>query len=285
MEAGTLKTVAELAALQAAAQVAYTPCGAGSMVWHLWGSGPPVVLLHGGSGSWTHWVRNIEALASCGRQVLVPDLPGFGDSASPPDGHDADALPPWLEVGLGQLLGARPVDLVGFSFGGLVAGLLAARRQHPVQRLILVGAPALTNHPIGRIALRAWQGEPPGPARDAVHRHNLERLMLARPASVDVLALRIHDANLQRDRMRQRRLQATDLLLRTLPGITCPVAGIWGAEDALYRGRPDVVEHALGQAPAFESLVFIPHAGHWVQYEDAPTFNAALASVLGSMAS
>jgi pimeloyl-ACP methyl ester carboxylesterase len=146
--------------------------------------------------------------------------------------------------------------------------------------LILVGAPALTAQPIGRIALRAWQAEHPSPARDAVHRHNLERLMLATPSAGNALALRIHDANLQRDRMRQRRLQATDLLLRTLPTITCPVAGIWGTEDALYRRRRDVVEHALGQAPAFESLVFIPHAGHWVQYEDAPAFNAALALAL-----
>ena len=38
----------------------------GRMVWHRWGEElgqaardqPPVVLLHGGSGSWTHWVRN-----------------------------------------------------------------------------------------------------------------------------------------------------------------------------------------------------------------------------------
>lgn len=97
------------------------------MVWHCWGSGSPVVLLHGGSGSWTHWARNIEALAVTGQHVLVPDLPGFGDSASPPNGHDADALPPWLEVGLQQLLGEEPADLVGFSFGGLVAGLLAQR--------------------------------------------------------------------------------------------------------------------------------------------------------------
>ena len=191
-----MKTLADLAALEAAAQIERTRCGTGTVVWHLWGNGPPVVLLHGGSGSWTHWARNIDALVDSGRQVLVPDLPGFGDSTNPPQGQDADVLPPWLEIGLHQLLGAESVDLVGFSFGGLTAGLMAARRQQPVQRLILVGAPALTDQPIGRIALRAWQAEPPGPARDAVHRYNLERLMLACPSAVDALALRIHDDNL-----------------------------------------------------------------------------------------
>ncbi len=43
-----------------------------------------MVLLHGGSGSWTHWIRNIPMLLACGRQVWAQDLPGFGDSASPP---------------------------------------------------------------------------------------------------------------------------------------------------------------------------------------------------------
>ena len=45
-------------------------------VWHVWGAsdGPAVVLLHGGSGSWTHWVRNIAPLRDAGWRVLVPDL-------------------------------------------------------------------------------------------------------------------------------------------------------------------------------------------------------------------
>ncbi|MDB5843914.1 MAG: hydrolase-like protein, partial [Polaromonas sp.] len=54
------------------------------MVWRCWGEGAPVVLLHGGSGSWTHWIRNIPTLVACSRQVWAPDLPGFADSASPP---------------------------------------------------------------------------------------------------------------------------------------------------------------------------------------------------------
>src|SRR3546814_6277896 len=48
-------------------------CGDGQMVWRLWGEGPPLVLLHGGSGSWTHWFRNIPALARRYR-VIAADL-------------------------------------------------------------------------------------------------------------------------------------------------------------------------------------------------------------------
>ena len=44
-----------------------------------WGTGNPLVLLHGGMGSWSHWLRNIGALA---REftVITLDMPGYGSS-------------------------------------------------------------------------------------------------------------------------------------------------------------------------------------------------------------
>ena len=67
--------------LRAQATRRETPCGTGSLVWHVWGETrpgqPPVVLFHGGSGSWTHWVRNIEPLVAAGR-------PRHGRDARPP---------------------------------------------------------------------------------------------------------------------------------------------------------------------------------------------------------
>src|SRR5690606_36359389 len=103
----TLPTPSAVAELGAQARRVGTPCGDGEIVWYIWGAGGPdptrVVLLHGGSGSWTHWVRNIGALVAAGRTVWVPDLPGFGDSALPPAGGDADALVAPLAEGLQRL--------------------------------------------------------------------------------------------------------------------------------------------------------------------------------------
>ena len=278
-----ITTIAHAAALQAEARRVETPCGqAQSMVWHSWGDGSPVVLLHGGSGSWNHWVRNVAPLVRAGHQVLVPDLPGFGDSARPASGRDADALPPWVERGLDQLIGSAACDLVGFSFGGMVAGLLAAQCHQRARRLVLVGAPALALDADRKLGLRRWQHLADDAAREAAIRFNLRQLMLAHDASVDDLAMSLHTANLVRDRMQRRTLSKTDILLRTLPRIECPVFGIWGKHDALYRDRIDIVGPALAQAPLFQSLALIPEAGHWVQYEDAPAFNAALADALSA---
>lgn len=130
------------------------------------------------------------------------------------------------------------------------------------------------------LPLRARDAQPPGPRRDAVHRHNLATLMLHDPASIDEQAVALHAANIERDRLRRRRLMRGDLLLRTLPAVPCAVHGIRGEHDVLYRGRTAVIGHALAQAPRAHPLVVIPRAGHWVQYERADAFNAALAQAL-----
>jgi pimeloyl-ACP methyl ester carboxylesterase len=274
-------TLADLQALQAAAHVHHTPCGGEApLVWHAWGDGAPVLLLHGGAGSWTHWVRNIAALVRAGRRVWAPDMPGFGDSALPPGCQDADHLPPWLEQGLQVLLGPLPVDVVGFSFGGLVAGYLATARPQRVASLMLVGAPALSDERLPPLPLRIWSMAPPGERREAIHRHNLRTLMLARDASIDELAVAIHAANIERDRMRRRRLMLTDALRTLLPRIGCPLAGVWGEHDVLYRGRQGLVAAVLPLAPGFRGLTWVAGAGHWVPYEDAAAFDAALGAWL-----
>src|SRR5947208_8099049 len=90
---------------------AVIPCEAGSMVWRVWGEGRPLVLLHGASGSWTHWIRNVLPLAEQFR-VLAADMPGFGDSDLPPGLHTAEGLADVVASGLEVLVPAPgPLDV------------------------------------------------------------------------------------------------------------------------------------------------------------------------------
>ncbi len=88
-------------------------------------------------------------------------MPGCGESDRPPTGEDGDALPPWIEAGAAAL-GLDSFDLVGFSFGAMVAGFYAALYPQRVKRLVLVGAPGFNRTPGPKANLREWLRLPDG---------------------------------------------------------------------------------------------------------------------------
>jgi 2-hydroxy-6-oxonona-2,4-dienedioate hydrolase len=250
-------------------------------VWHAWGEGEPVVLLHGGSGSWTHWIRNIDTLVAGGRQVWAPDLPGCGDSDQPATGEDADGLVAPLLAGLRTLLGPRPFDLVGFSFGSLTAGLIAAERPAGLRRLVVVGAPVLDLGGMP-VKLSEWRHLSTAQEQAVVHRANLAALMLFRPEAITPAVVAIHAANLARDRLRRRRLALTDALARAIEKVRVPVTAIYGFEDAIYRGITDRLRATVEALPNVREFVAIEAAGHWVQYEAPAAFDDALRRALNA---
>lgn len=277
----------DLRASLAGAARLHTTCNGSRTVWHAWGqpSQPAVVLLHGGSGSWTHWVRNIAPLQAAGWRVLVPDLPGFGDSDLPSACTDVDALPAHLHAGLLQLQGAGAcgdqVRLVGFSFGGMAAALWLAAHPQDAQQLVLVGAPGMGLTVPERIPLKGWRHLPTSEKQNEVHRHNLMALMLQHPNSLDDLALSLHAANVARDRMPRRRMSSTDIVAKTLPQLQVPVSAIYGEHDALYKGRLPALQAAMErQSSHWGQWHTVAGAGHWVQYEAAQAFEVTLSCAL-----
>ncbi len=124
-------SAAIVASLDATARKERTPCGQATMVWRVWGAGEPLMLLHGGSGSWTHWIRNIPELARH-FELWVPDIPGLGDSAMPPEPRTPAHIAEIVCAGLDELLPPdRKLHLAGFSFGGHMCG--AAWRRGPAR--------------------------------------------------------------------------------------------------------------------------------------------------------
>ena len=242
------------------------PTPGGIQVWHAWNmsAGRPLVLLHGGSGSWTHWLRNIQGLSK-DRAVYALDLPGFGDSDLPPDARDADDLQHHVAQGLRQLLGDGPHDVMGFSFGGMTAGFIAAEQPELIQRLVLVGIPGLGlfGEPLD---LRGLREDMSRQERRNILRHNLLQIMLRHPESVDEATLDLQDANVSRDRLRRRRIARGDVLVHLQSKWQCPIHTIWGEFDSLVEERLYRVPEVLNQC-RLVSFHVVPQAGHWVQYE------------------
>ena len=253
-----------------------TEVASGDMVWRAWGEGPPLVLLHGASGSWTHWIRNVLPLAAHHR-VLAADMPGYGDSDAPPEPHTADALADLVAAGIERILPApAPLDLAGFSLGAIIGGLAAARLGARVRRFVLLGPGGLGLEPAPvRALLRLERGMAPAAVRH-VHRQNLLTLMLARPESADDLAVTLQIDNVARSRFRSGTIPISDSLRRALPHVRARLAGIWGGRDAFTGHHVAESRQALaGFDPGFEARVIEP-AGHWVNYEAAEQVNALL---------
>lgn len=252
----------------------------GDVRWHLWGAGPPLVLLHGGYGTWAHWVRVIKRLSARYR-LLVPDMPGFGESAAPPPPHDAETITAPLVAGLERLLrnDERP-SIAGFSFGGVIAGHMAAQLGARVEALVLVAPGGLGARRGDMPELLARDSSMSPEQAMAAHRRNLEILMFADPARIDALALHIQAGNTALHRIKSRPISSTDTLARALRHVPARKAAIWGEQDATagaYLSQRRAILHDIDPALDFRVM---PGTGHWVMYEAPDAFAALLLELL-----
>jgi pimeloyl-ACP methyl ester carboxylesterase len=256
------------------------------------GEGPPLVFVHGLSGSWQNWLEQLPVLADEHR-VLALDLPGFGHSPMP-EGEIAIAGYARL---LDRLLGERGIDaaaVVGNSMGGFIAAELAISFPRRVERLVLVSAAGLSTY------------NEPRTVRALPALRRLERISAASAAWVAAKS----DTVARRRRLREATMklvvrhpellpaplaaeqvsgagkpgfmQALDAVIGydvrdRLPEIACPTLIVWGDSDRLI---------AVGDADVFEELipdsrkVIFEDTGHMAMLERPAAFNALLRDFL-----
>ncbi|HXC29039.1 MAG TPA: alpha/beta hydrolase [Stellaceae bacterium] len=274
------ETKALVAGIAAEATRVESPCGDGSLVWRIWGSGPPLVLLHGGYGSWSHWIRNIPVLKQR-FMVIAVDLPGLGDSATPPEPWTAEGLAAIIVKGLDIVLpkGEQP-HMAGFSFGGVIGGVVAAQLGDRLKAFTVVGSNGLglerSPTPLERVAADASEEQ-----EFAAHRYNLNQLMIHNPDKIDQLALWLQKTNHAHARMRSRRFSRSGALVEALPKIKARLDGIWGERDATAYPHVDERRRILQEVQPGARFTVVPGAGHWVQFEEADAFNRIITEYAG----
>jgi len=241
------------------------------------GTGEPLLLLHGGAGSWTHWSRNIPVLARhyC---VFALDLPGCGDSPDVDDGVDADSYVATVAEAISGFSAiAGRFRLCGFSFGGATAAGVAARLGERVSQLALV-APGGFGAPRGRMLdlLRVPFKSNDDAAINSALRHNLAVMMFADSSRIDDQTIALHRDNVRRARYDSRRMSLSTITIRSLSAITAPVHIIWGDRDNLaYPSVTDRAATARTLRPEVQ-ISYVPGGGHWVQHEAADAVNDLL---------
>lgn len=252
------------------------------VVWRIWGPGPDqapgLIFLHGGSGSWRHWVRNIGAFTDR-RTVLVPDLPGYGESDVPDYPADLEVMGALLAAGIDEILGeAARYDLVAFSYGGSMCSQLLRQMPGRQRTITLSSVAGLGETRVPRmVSVRGKEGAELVEA----HRTNLLALMLSGPEAVDALALRVQHESTRLARIRPMSVRRGAPLRETLVGITAPVAAIWGTKDNfMYEGAMEDRLNTLRRVQPDAVVRLVEGAGHWLAYERSDIFNAFLSENL-----
>lgn len=272
-----------VAPLEGLAEVHRTPCGDGDLVWRRWGDDGkrPVILAHGGSGSWTHWIDTIPALIPH-YDVWAVDLPGLGDSAMPARPLTPQTCGKVLAEGVRHLIPAtRRPHLVTFSFGGHVGTFAALALGDHIASFTLSGCSALGLHPELEEFPKERNTMTPA-ERLHVHRRVLEILMFAEPSRIDDRAIAIQAGNVRKARFRSREFARTTEIKERLPEVKVPVRAIWGERDVLAKPTLDTLLDVLRAAQPDIVTRVVPDAGHWSMYENAAGFNAALLAQLAA---
>jgi len=105
---------------------------------------PVIVMIHGLRG--THHGLDLIAKSLVGYRIIVPDLPGFGESKPLNHEHTLENYVNWLDNFILGLNLSKPPILLGHSFGSIICASYASVNPKTISKLILVnpiGSPAL----------------------------------------------------------------------------------------------------------------------------------------------
>jgi pimeloyl-ACP methyl ester carboxylesterase len=267
----------ELQALENLAEKILVPCHEGTMAYRIW-QGPfhaeTVLLVHGGSGSWLHWVRNIAFLQ---RQyhVVTVDLPGLGDSAELPGGYTAADAVDLFVKGTLQVMQGQNFHIAAFSWGCAVSAQAAPQLAKQLSSLLLTGPASLGDIPrrgTMKPLIRRTRSMSEQEVHDA-NRENLARLMIYDRNRVDDLAVYIQTLNTRKARFNSPQFARSKLVLDGVSQIRVPLKVVYGQFDA--PGLPNIAakQKLLESVRADVEFEIVPDAGHWLQYEQAALFN------------
>jgi pimeloyl-ACP methyl ester carboxylesterase len=271
------------------------------------GEGPPLLFVHGLSGSWPNWLEQLPVFAggadgiagatpaapTGGHRVIALDLPGFGRSPMPPEQITISYYARTIDALLEEL-GVSAAAVVGNSMGGFTAAELAINFPQRVERLVLVSPAGIStyNDPRGTRALprlrhmehlvgayAAWV---------AAHAETVARRPGLRNATFGFVARHPRElpAALVAEQIRGagkpgflQGLQANleyDFRPR-LPEIACPTLIVWGERDRVITVRD--AERYSELIPGSRKVIFAD-TGHVAMLERPAEFNALLEEFL-----
>lgn len=210
------------------------------------GEGPPVVLLHGPGESALWWMRVIPRLTETHR-VIVPDLPGHGESKVTGESLDKELVFAWLSELIEQTCPSPPA-LVGNILGGSIGTRFAVRYGGQLGQLVLVNSLGLEKFrpsPIFAFSLIRFMIRPTQKNFDRFFPHCIYNVdELRSQMGKNWKPFMAYNLECARDKDRKAAMQSLMKELGTpkipdekLKSIEVPTALIWGRHDKANKLR------------------------------------------------
>jgi pimeloyl-ACP methyl ester carboxylesterase len=226
------------------------------------GRGEPLMLLHGFGADKDNFVR-VAGYLTPRYHLVVPDLPGFGEAARPPEADYSPLAQAERLRALARALGLGNLHLGGSSMGGGIAMTWAALHPEEVESLWLLDPAGVWSVPPRALeAYRKRMGREPLLVRSGAELKQTLDFAMSRPLfipqpMIDVLARpRIKNYDLESRILRQIR---ADSMERRVQGLATPALIVWGAEDHVLDPASAEVLHKL--LPN-SRLIIMPGVGH-----------------------
>lgn len=238
--------------------------------------GYPVIFLQGsgpGASGWLNFRYNVEYFAANGFQVIIPDLPGFGDSDKPDLDYTLDFFAQAM-LEFADQLDIEKFALVGNSLGGAVSLGMALEAPARVSHLMLMGCGGLEDQMTyfqTMKGVQAMTAVPLGsPEFTPEYLKEVLKLIVYDPKHItdELIAERFRILETQNPAAFKRMVIPN--ITNRLAEIKAPVLGFWGAKDNFcpVSGAETLVTHCENA-----QVITLSRCGHWVMIEYPELFN------------
>lgn len=247
----------------------------GVVHYEVYGSGPPVILIHGWTQAWNTWRSTIETFSDRYRMYAV-DLWGFGESEK--DNRTSFEVTDFIELipQMMEHLGMAKVPIMGHSMGGTTALGVALKYPERVKKVAVVGSPingqslslflhfagtrlvaslmlAGEGSPLLRTFIRLWS-----PFVTPNNPNLFYDMTMKNSSGFTINSFFSSIASLRRTNLSSR-----------LKEITIPAMGVFGGKDVVV--NPNQIKYFRGPIPDGRP-VWVPKAGHFVMWDTPDEF-------------
>ncbi len=248
----------------------------GIVHYETYGSGKPVLLLHGWLGSWALWRDTIKTLGGHrgGFRTYALDFWGFGESGDRRESFAVDDFISLVHQFI-ERLGIIQAPLVGHSMGGTVSLGMALDHPDQVRKIMVIGAPidgaslspmlkllgysfigtlmrSTLGYPLFKVGMRIWA---PWMAKDA---QGVWKMLIRDTDQTSAQSFFESIGTLRKTDLRPR-----------LGEIKVPVMGIYGKKDVIVNPNQ---HKALAQGVPHAQIKLRPDSGHFTMLDEPEFF-------------